>query len=101
MCGVRLYYKKEEIKELIMKKDYEHLELSEEDDEILLTCEDDDFENESSKEMTLDDFIDKQLYFMGAFSFSLLLVLAFIIYLPFLLLSTTGFAFYKMFKKVF
>lgn len=84
-----------------MKKDYEHLELSEEDDEILLTCEDDDCENESSKEMTFDDFIDKQLYFMGAFSFSLLLVLAFIIYLPFLLLSTTGFAFYKMFKKVF
>ncbi|ECI2455138.1 hypothetical protein AHT95_24765 [Salmonella enterica subsp. enterica] len=84
-----------------MKKDYEHLELSEEDDEILLTCEDDDFENESSKEMTFDDFINKQFDFMGAFSFSLMLVLAFIIYLPFLLLSTTGFAFYKMFKKVF
>lgn len=84
-----------------MKKDYEHLELSEEDDEILLTCEDDDFENESSKEMTFDDFINKQFDFMAAFSFSLLLVLAFIIYLPFLLLSTTGFAFYKMLKQVF
>ncbi|HCQ7758026.1 TPA: hypothetical protein OL846_005089, partial [Citrobacter sedlakii] len=75
-----------------MKKDYEHLELSEEDDEILLTCEDDDCENESSKEMTFDDFIDKQFDFMATFSFGLLLVLAFIIYLPFLLLSTTGFA---------
>ncbi|AVO20087.1 MULTISPECIES: hypothetical protein [Enterobacteriaceae] len=84
-----------------MKKDYEHLELSEEDDEILLTCEDDDCENESSKEMTFDDFINKQFDFMATFSFGLLLVLAFIIYLPFLLLSTTGFAFYKMFKKVF
>ncbi|EKK0748463.1 TPA: hypothetical protein K7708_004154, partial [Salmonella enterica] len=78
-----------------MKKDYEHLELSEEDDEILLTCEDDDCENESSKEMTFDDFINKQFDFMATFSFGLLLVLAFIIYLPFLLLSTTGFAFYK------
>ena len=85
-----------------MKDDiyYEDFELSEEDesdvdpDEPLKN-------NKSCKEMTLDDFIDKQLYFMGAFSFSLLLVLAFIIYLPFLLLSTTGFAFYKMFKKVF
>ncbi|AUV35212.1 TPA: hypothetical protein N0J62_004542 [Salmonella enterica subsp. enterica serovar Enteritidis] len=86
---------------MIMKKDYEHLELSEEDDEILLTCEDDDCENESSKEMTFDDFINKQFDFMATFSFGLLLVLAFIIYLPFLLLSTTGFAFYKMFKKVF
>ncbi|EDA8060329.1 hypothetical protein A4C84_23305, partial [Salmonella enterica subsp. enterica serovar Enteritidis] len=75
-----------------MKKDYEHLELSEEDDEILLTCEDDDCENESSKEMTFDDFINKQFDFMATFSFGLLLVLAFIIYLPFLLLSTTGFA---------
>lgn len=84
-----------------MKKDYERLELSEEDDEILLTCEDDDCENESSKEMTFDDFINKQFDFMATFSFGLLLVLAFIIYLPFLLLSTTGFAFYKMFKKVF
>lgn len=84
-----------------MKKDYEHLELSEEDDEILLTCEDDDCENESSKEMTFDDFINKQFDFMATFSFGLLLVLAFIIYLPLLLLSTTGFAFYKMFKKVF
>ncbi|EMV1502744.1 hypothetical protein ACFMMI_004574 [Salmonella enterica] len=84
-----------------MKKDYEHLELSEEDDEILLTCEDDDCENESSKEMTFDNFINKQFDFMATFSFGLLLVLAFIIYLPFLLLSTTGFAFYKMFKKVF
>ena len=84
-----------------MKKDYEHLELSEEDDEILLTCEDDDCENESSKEMTFDDFINKQFDFMATFSFGLLLVLAFIIYLPFLLLSTTGFAFYKMFKKAF
>lgn len=84
-----------------MKKDYKHLELSEEDDEILLTCEDDDCENESSKEMTFDDFINKQFDFMATFSFGLLLVLAFIIYLPFLLLSTTGFAFYKMFKKVF
>ncbi|EAO9646401.1 hypothetical protein BHY03_23710 [Salmonella enterica] len=84
-----------------MKKDYEHLELSEEDDEFLLTCEDDDCENESSKEMTFDDFINKQFDFMATFSFGLLLVLAFIIYLPFLLLSTTGFAFYKMFKKVF
>lgn len=84
-----------------MKKDYEHLELSEEDDEILLTCEDDDCENESSKEMTFDDFINKQFDFMATFSFGLLLVLAFIIYLPFLLLSTTGFAFYKMIKKVF
>ena len=84
-----------------MKKDYEHLELSEEDDEILLSCEDDDCENESSKEMTFDDFINKQFDFMATFSFGLLLVLAFIIYLPFLLLSTTGFAFYKMFKKVF
>ncbi|APM17922.1 TPA: hypothetical protein R0166_004330 [Salmonella enterica subsp. enterica serovar Infantis] len=80
--------------------DYEDFELSEEDesdvdpDELLKN-------KKSCKEMTLDDFIDKQLYFMGAFSFSLLLVLAFIIYLPFLLLSTTGFAFYKMFKKVF
>ncbi|EDH8201622.1 hypothetical protein CB665_23150, partial [Salmonella enterica subsp. enterica serovar Kentucky] len=73
-----------------MKKDYEHLELSEEDDEILLTCEDDDCENESSKEMTFDDFINKQFDFMATFSFGLLLVLAFIIYLPFLLLSTTG-----------
>ncbi|HFW5895317.1 TPA: hypothetical protein ACIB0G_004625, partial [Salmonella enterica subsp. enterica serovar Enteritidis] len=69
-----------------MKKDYEHLELSEEDDEILLTCEDDDCENESSKEMTFDDFINKQFDFMATFSFGLLLVLAFIIYLPFLLL---------------
>ncbi|MCJ6274078.1 hypothetical protein ACQGTT_26365 [Klebsiella pneumoniae] len=84
-----------------MKKDYEHLELSEEDDEILLTCEDDDFENESSKEMTFDDFINKQFYFMAAFSLGFLMVLAFIIYLPFLLLSTTGFAFYKMLKQVF
>lgn len=84
-----------------MKKDYEHLELSEEDDEILLTCEDDDCENESSKEMIFDDFINKQFDYMAAFSFGLLLVLAFIIYLPFLLLSTTGYAFYKMFKKVF
>lgn len=80
--------------------DYEDFELSEEDesdvdpDELLKN-------KKSCKEMTLDDFIDKQLYFMGAFSFSLMLVLAFIIYLPFLLLSTTGFAFYKMFKKVF
>lgn len=84
-----------------MKKNYEHLELSEEDDEILLTCEDDDFENESCKEMTFDDFINKQFDGMAAFSFGLLLVLAFTIYLPFLLLSTTGFAFYKMFKRVF
>ncbi|HBK9929880.1 TPA: hypothetical protein LOL73_003753 [Salmonella enterica subsp. enterica serovar Infantis] len=80
--------------------DYDDFELSEEDesdvdpDELLKN-------KKSCKEMTLDDFIDKQLYFMGAFSFSLMLVLAFIIYLPFLLLSTTGFAFYKMFKKVF
>ncbi|MEP8227882.1 hypothetical protein ABKS28_23820 [Enterobacter cloacae] len=80
--------------------DYEDFDLSEEDesdvdpDELLKN-------KKSCKEMTLDDFIDKQLYFMGAFSFSLMLVLAFIIYLPFLLLSTTGFAFYKMFKKVF
>lgn len=80
--------------------DYEDFELSEEDvsdvdpDELLKN-------NKSCKEMTLDDFIDKQLYFMGAFSFSLLLVLAFIIYLPFLLLSTTAVAFYKMFKKIF
>ncbi|EAX6258816.1 TPA: hypothetical protein PJI95_004632 [Salmonella enterica subsp. enterica serovar Enteritidis] len=80
--------------------DYEDFELSEEDesdvdpDELLKN-------KKSCKEMTIDDFIDKQLYFMGAFSFSLMLVLAFIIYLPFLLLSTTGFAFYKMFKKVF
>lgn len=101
MCGVRLYYKKEEIKELIMKKDYEHLELSEEDHEILLTCEDDDFENESSKEMTFDDFFYKQFDFMASFSLGFLMVLAFIIYLPFLLLSTTGFAFYKMFKQAF
>ncbi|EJW4163542.1 hypothetical protein OB518_004006 [Escherichia coli] len=84
-----------------MKKDYGHLELSEEDDEILLTCEDDDFENESSKEMTFDDFINKQFDFMAAFSLGFLIVLAFIIYLPFLLLSTTGFAFYKMLKQVF
>ncbi|EMV0387925.1 hypothetical protein AABF94_004498 [Salmonella enterica] len=84
-----------------MKKDYENLELSEEDDEILLTCEDDDFENESSKEMTFDDFINKQFDFMAAFSLGFLMVLAFIIYLPFLLLSTTGFAFYKMLKQVF
>lgn len=84
-----------------MKKDYEHLVLSEEDDEILLTCEDDDFENESSKEMTFDDFINKQFDFMAAFSLGFLMVLAFIIYLPFLLLSTTGFAFYKMLKQVF
>lgn len=84
-----------------MKKDYKHLELSEEDDEILLTCEDDDFENESSKEMTFDDFINKQFDFMAAFSLGFLMVLAFIIYLPFLLLSTTGFAFYKMLKQVF
>ncbi|HDK5242272.1 TPA: hypothetical protein PS817_005026 [Klebsiella pneumoniae] len=84
-----------------MKKDYEHLELSEEDDEILLTCEDDDCENESCKEMTFDDFINKQFDFMAAFSLGFLMVLAFIIYLPFLLLSTTGFAFYKMLKQVF
>lgn len=45
-----------------MKKDYEHLELSEEDDEILLTCEDDDFENESSKEMTFDDLVMTPTY---------------------------------------
>ncbi|EIP7522053.1 hypothetical protein LRU07_002191 [Salmonella enterica] len=80
--------------------DYEYFELSEEDE-----CDVDPDEplkkKKPFKEMTLDDFIDKQLYFMGAFSFSLLLVLAFIIYLPLLLLSTTGFAFYKMFKKVF
>ncbi|EOG9034773.1 hypothetical protein ACLKN2_004973 [Klebsiella pneumoniae] len=80
--------------------DYEDFELSEEDENDV--DPDELSKNKKScKEMTLDDFIDKQLYFMGAFSFSLLLVLAFIIYLPFLLLSTTGFAFYKMFKKVF
>ncbi|PLO15260.1 hypothetical protein CWN48_16830, partial [Klebsiella pneumoniae] len=60
-----------------------------------------DVYRDSSKEMTFDDFINKQFDFMATFSFGLLLVLAFIIYLPFLLLSTTGFAFYKMFKKVF
>ncbi|ENQ3036389.1 hypothetical protein ACEOV3_004463 [Salmonella enterica subsp. enterica serovar Newport] len=80
--------------------DYEDFELSEEDesdvdpDELLKS-------KKSYKEMTLDDFIDKQLYFMGAFSFSLLLVLAFIIYLPFLLLSTTGFVFIRCSKKYF
>ncbi|HBT2895357.1 TPA: hypothetical protein MBE78_005054 [Klebsiella pneumoniae] len=80
--------------------DYEDFELSEEDesdvdpDELLKN-------KKSCKEMTFDDFINKQFDFMGAFSFSLMLVLAFIIYLPFLLLSTTAFAFYKMFKKVF
>lgn len=80
--------------------DYEDFELSEEDESDV--DPDEPLKGKKSyKEMTLDDFIDKQLYFMGAFSFSLLLVLAFIIYLPFLLLSTTGFAFYKMFKKVF
>lgn len=86
---------------MIMKDDidYEDFELSEEDesdvdpDELLKN-------NKSCKEMTLDDFIDKQLYFMGAFSFGLLLVLAFIVYLPFLLLSTTGFAFTRC-SKVF
>lgn len=80
--------------------DYEDFELSEED-ESDVDPDELSKNKKSCKEMTLDDFIDKQLYFMGAFSFSLLLVLAFIIYLPFLLLSTTGFAFYKMFKKVF
>ncbi|MCR1231391.1 hypothetical protein [Klebsiella quasipneumoniae] len=80
--------------------DYEDFELSEEDENDV--DPDELSKNKKScKEMTLDDFIDKQLYFMGAFSFSLLLVLAFIIYLPFLLLSTTGFAFYKMLKQVF
>ncbi|EJT4601604.1 hypothetical protein NUC75_004788, partial [Salmonella enterica subsp. enterica serovar Infantis] len=67
--------------------DYEDFELSEEDENDV--DPDELSKNKKScKEMTLDDFIDKQLYFMGAFSFSLLLVLAFIIYLPFLLLST-------------
>ncbi|EAP8166778.1 hypothetical protein LJZ30_004348 [Salmonella enterica] len=80
--------------------DYEDFELSEED-ESDVDPDELSKNKKSCKEMTLDDFIDKQLYFMGAFSFSLMLVLAFIIYLPFLLLSTTGFAFYKMFKKVF
>lgn len=80
--------------------DYEDFELSEED-ESDVDPDELSKNKKSCKEMTLDDFIDKQLYFMGAFSFSLMLVLAFIIYLPLLLLSTTGFAFYKMFKKVF
>ncbi|ELL2572421.1 hypothetical protein Q6O01_004584 [Salmonella enterica] len=80
--------------------DYDDVELSEEDDSDI--DPDEPLRNKKPfKVMTIDDFIDKQLYFMGAFSFSLLLVLAFIIYLPFLLLSTTGFAFYKMFNKVF
>ncbi|EKN6907423.1 hypothetical protein PXY06_004385 [Salmonella enterica] len=80
--------------------DYEDFELSEEDesdvdpDEPLKS-------NKSYKEMTFDDFIHKQFDFMAAFSIGFLMVLAFIIYLPFLLLSTTGFAFYKMFKKGF
>ncbi|WP_447766068.1 hypothetical protein [Enterobacter asburiae] len=80
--------------------DYDDVELSEEDENDV--DPDEPLRNKKSfKEMTIDDFIDRQLYFMGAFSLSLLLVLAFIIYLPFLLLSTTGFAFYKMFNKVF
>lgn len=80
--------------------DYEDFELSEEDendvdpDELLKN-------KKSCKEMTFDDYINKQFDFMAAFSLGFLMVLAFIIYLPFLLLSTTGFAFYKMLKQVF
>ncbi|EAQ0205844.1 hypothetical protein EWQ66_22970 [Salmonella enterica] len=80
--------------------DYEDFELSEEDESDV--DPDEPLKSKRSyKEMTFDDFIHKQFDFMAAFSIGFLMVLAFIIYLPFLLLSTTGFAFYKMFKKGF
>ncbi|ENQ6757467.1 hypothetical protein ACEQKK_004382 [Salmonella enterica subsp. enterica serovar Infantis] len=80
--------------------DYEDFELSEEDENDV--DPDEPLKSKKSyKEMTFDDFIHKQFDFMAAFSIGFLMVLAFIIYLPFLLLSTTGFAFYKMFKKGF
>ena len=79
--------------------DYEDVELSEEDD--LTSCDDIDTKKKTLNEMTFDDFIKKQFDCMAAFSLGFLMLLAFIIYLPFLLLSTTAFAFYKLFKEVF